>query len=361
MSEETQDLVKLNVGGVYFESSKETLTKVPDSMLGRMFGRCDIMLQADAEGSIFIDRHGDHFGLILDYLRDGDAFEARRTIRALPEEEQEAMLQELDYFGLETAVLTVPWFEGAAFSRFPNLNTPWPWTVCAAVQVGRRVCVFSGGKIGRGRLLAFGSTVLFNLDTMSFVRGPAMLSRRFEFAAVALDAHRVLVVGGNTPPTPGLKTSEILDLNTLRFRPGPTLQSKRSRCAVVALDARRILVVGGDGVAGASSDVLNLGTLAYTPGPTMRSARSWCVAVRLDAHRCLVVGGTDTQENVLSSTEVLDIASMTFTAGPELGTARSACSAAPLDSRHVLVVGGRDAKNVLESTEVSLFLTKCVC
>ena len=58
MSEETQDdLVKLNVGGVYFESSKETLTGVPDSMLGRMFDRCDMMLQADADG-------GASFGLL---------------------------------------------------------------------------------------------------------------------------------------------------------------------------------------------------------------------------------------------------------------------------------------------------------
>ncbi|KAJ1451787.1 hypothetical protein M885DRAFT_569548 [Pelagophyceae sp. CCMP2097] len=51
------DLVKLNVGGARFETSRAALTKFEDSMLGRMFGRCDAMLQADPlDGSIFIDR-----------------------------------------------------------------------------------------------------------------------------------------------------------------------------------------------------------------------------------------------------------------------------------------------------------------
>jgi len=50
------DVVKLNVGGARFETSRTVLTKVEDSMLGRMFGRCDAMLQADPlDGSIFID------------------------------------------------------------------------------------------------------------------------------------------------------------------------------------------------------------------------------------------------------------------------------------------------------------------
>jgi hypothetical protein len=46
------------------------LTKVEDSMLGRMFGRRDAMLQADPlDGSIFIDRDGERFGMLLDFLR----------------------------------------------------------------------------------------------------------------------------------------------------------------------------------------------------------------------------------------------------------------------------------------------------
>eukprot|EP00628_Pelagophyceae_sp_CCMP2097_P039601 CAMPEP_0184249476 /NCGR_PEP_ID=MMETSP0977-20130417/3891_1 /TAXON_ID=483370 /ORGANISM="non described non described, Strain CCMP2097" /LENGTH=170 /DNA_ID=CAMNT_0026554871 /DNA_START=1 /DNA_END=510 /DNA_ORIENTATION=- len=64
------DLVKLNVGGAPFKTSRAVLTKVEDSMLGRMFGRCDAMLQSNPEdGSIFIDRDGERFAMLLDFLR----------------------------------------------------------------------------------------------------------------------------------------------------------------------------------------------------------------------------------------------------------------------------------------------------
>ncbi len=92
------DVVKLNVGGARFETSRAVLTKVEDSMLGRMFGRCDAMLQSDPEdGSIFIDRDGERFRVILDFLRDLDGSHTQRTIRALAEGAQESMIKELDY------------------------------------------------------------------------------------------------------------------------------------------------------------------------------------------------------------------------------------------------------------------------
>jgi hypothetical protein len=80
------DVVKLNVGGARFETTLAVLTKVEDSILGRMFGRCDAMLQADPEdGSIFIDRDGDVFGMLLDFLqgsrRPGHAEDHARVAR----------------------------------------------------------------------------------------------------------------------------------------------------------------------------------------------------------------------------------------------------------------------------------------
>ena len=107
--------VKLNIGGVRFETSRATLTSVPDSMLGRMFGRCDLMLQLDPEdGSVFIDRNGQRFGLILDFLRDHDGSRTATRIGALSEEEQQAVLQELDYYGLQIPVFGErPWIADA--------------------------------------------------------------------------------------------------------------------------------------------------------------------------------------------------------------------------------------------------------
>ena len=59
--------VKLNVGGQYFTTSLQTLTKDTGSMLHAMFsGRFDTKPAED--GSYFIDRDGTHFRYILNYV-----------------------------------------------------------------------------------------------------------------------------------------------------------------------------------------------------------------------------------------------------------------------------------------------------
>lgn len=63
-------LVLLNVGGVHFTTSATTLTAEPDSMLAAMFsGRYE--LERDQDGRAFIDRDGELFKHVLQYLRDG--------------------------------------------------------------------------------------------------------------------------------------------------------------------------------------------------------------------------------------------------------------------------------------------------
>ncbi|XP_078354268.1 uncharacterized protein LOC144638851 isoform X2 [Oculina patagonica] len=63
-------MVKLNVGGHFFSTSLETLTKDAGSMLHAMFsGRFETKPSED--GSYFIDRDGTHFRYILNYLRTG--------------------------------------------------------------------------------------------------------------------------------------------------------------------------------------------------------------------------------------------------------------------------------------------------
>ena len=62
------EIIKLNIGGHKFTTSLQTLRSDHNSMLGVMFsGRHPIMKQGDR--SIFIDRDGRHFHLILNYLR----------------------------------------------------------------------------------------------------------------------------------------------------------------------------------------------------------------------------------------------------------------------------------------------------
>ena len=65
--------IVLDVGGIHYSTSRTTLTKYPESMLGVMFsGRHDLETMQCEDGSFFIDRDGTHFRYILNYLRDGE-------------------------------------------------------------------------------------------------------------------------------------------------------------------------------------------------------------------------------------------------------------------------------------------------
>jgi hypothetical protein len=62
--------VELNIGGFRFETSVQTLRRVPHTFSDAYFsGR--YAQDVCADGSIFVDRDGEHFGHILEYMRNG--------------------------------------------------------------------------------------------------------------------------------------------------------------------------------------------------------------------------------------------------------------------------------------------------
>jgi hypothetical protein len=69
-AEQQQGRVELNVGGHRFQTSVQTLRRLPHTFFDAYFsGRYaqDVCL----DGSIFVDRDGEHFGHVLEYMRDG--------------------------------------------------------------------------------------------------------------------------------------------------------------------------------------------------------------------------------------------------------------------------------------------------
>ena len=63
-------------------------------------------------------------------------------------------------------------------------------------------------------------------------------AREVRLEADALDARRVLVVGGENNDEGSLNSTEVLNLDTMASTPGPELSSKRSGCAAVARESR---------------------------------------------------------------------------------------------------------------------------
>jgi len=96
----TSTAVKLNVGGQLFTTNRETLTRIPSSILAGMFSTgpdrdpffrpMDYGLNPEPseDGSFFIDRDGKHFRIILNYLRNKELI--------LPEDASDTFLKELE-------------------------------------------------------------------------------------------------------------------------------------------------------------------------------------------------------------------------------------------------------------------------
>ena len=89
-----ESAIRLNVGGIIYQTSLETLSKYPGSLLAEMFSE-KFDLKQGKDGSYFIDRDGSHFRHILNYLRSGTV-PAISTLNADTKE----ILHEAEYYGL---------------------------------------------------------------------------------------------------------------------------------------------------------------------------------------------------------------------------------------------------------------------
>jgi len=90
--------ILLDVGGCYYSTTFETLTKFPDSWIARMFsGRFPVNVNQD--GSVFIDRDGTHFDSILKFLRDPNT-----KIKMKEKTEMEEFKAEVEFYGLTKAM-----------------------------------------------------------------------------------------------------------------------------------------------------------------------------------------------------------------------------------------------------------------
>ncbi|KAF2071299.1 hypothetical protein CYY_007388 [Polysphondylium violaceum] len=86
------DPITLNIGGFKHQTTKATLTKIPNSFFDLMLsGEIDIKPMTNKPNTYFIDRDGTHFNYILNYLRDeGDI--------QIPEDIRHCVRKEMEFF-----------------------------------------------------------------------------------------------------------------------------------------------------------------------------------------------------------------------------------------------------------------------
>uniref|UniRef100_A0A8C6NWV8 Potassium channel tetramerization domain containing 14 n=1 Tax=Nothobranchius furzeri TaxID=105023 RepID=A0A8C6NWV8_NOTFU len=86
-------VVQLNVGGQLFSTTLSTLRKHPDSRLAELFSGHP-KPRIDAQGRLFIDRDGTHFGPVLEFLRS----------EKLPTENIREVHEEAVHYGIKALV-----------------------------------------------------------------------------------------------------------------------------------------------------------------------------------------------------------------------------------------------------------------
>lgn len=98
MDDDTNHTIILDVGGSYFKTTKSTLTKYRNTFFFGMFNS-NKSPPKQKDGSIFIDRDGKHFRLILNFMRSGRIMMPRDPI------ERKEILIEAEYYCIDDHII----------------------------------------------------------------------------------------------------------------------------------------------------------------------------------------------------------------------------------------------------------------
>jgi N-acetylneuraminic acid mutarotase len=245
--------VELNIGGFRFETSVQTLRRVPHTFFDAYFsGR--YAQDVCADGSIFVDRDGEHFGHILEYMRDGVILVAEpgarpsiTLLRALKREfgfycielcaEQPTQTREP-----EVALVMGGYHAGDALASMERYDlSSGQWSVAAAMSTARSefgACMFAGELYVTGGFSTdprgFVSSVekyMPSSDTWSAVA--PLPSARYSHAAVAVGSV-IYVLGGICD---GTTIASVLEFDSTQgtwsaLNPMPEPRRLHAACAI---------------------------------------------------------------------------------------------------------------------------------
>jgi hypothetical protein len=208
--------VELNIGGFRYETSVQTLRRVPHTFFDAYFsGR--YAQDVCADGSIFVDRDGEHFGHVLEYMRDGVVLVAEpgahpsvSLLRALKREFGFYCIelypeQPTQIYQPEVALVMGGYRTGNALASMERYDaSSGEWNVAAAMSTARYefgACTLAGEVYVIGGLsndprepMSSAEKYTFSSDTWS--AGAPLPSPRYDHAAVAVGS-AIYVLGGH--------------------------------------------------------------------------------------------------------------------------------------------------------------------
>eukprot|EP01006_Ploeotia_vitrea_P026453 TRINITY_DN59437_c0_g1_i1.p1 TRINITY_DN59437_c0_g1~~TRINITY_DN59437_c0_g1_i1.p1 ORF type:complete len:542 (+),score=47.20 TRINITY_DN59437_c0_g1_i1:102-1628(+) len=151
-AEASQYLIKLNIGGTEFTTTKHTLLKEPDTFFHAMLRSGS--WQPDHGESYFVDRNARFFQDILDYLRDGELY---LTVDKLGEDDCKRFKADVEYYQIDS-LLAMLCDDPPPLMTFEQINTvagngmrsfggDGSLATQAAFNIPSGICVSSEGKL----------------------------------------------------------------------------------------------------------------------------------------------------------------------------------------------------------------------
>jgi hypothetical protein len=228
--------------------------------------------------------------------------------------------------------------------RLHPMDPFWNATDHSATPIGERAVLIAGGR--RTDWSSGNETsdrvLLVAPCTRTVLGRGSLLTARRSHIAVALDPHRVLIAGGDTPTDPIAET-EIFDTRSMKSTPVAPMREARAGALAVVLSDGRVMAIGGWGPRDPRSVEL------YDPasgewsatGALTEHRRDGMTATVLRDGRVLVAGGATPALGIaMARAEVWDPATGVWQQVTPMLTGRSRHAAAVLPDGRVLVVGG---------------------
>jgi hypothetical protein len=251
--------VELNIGGYRFLTSVQTLRRIPHTFFDAYFsGR--YAQDVCADGSIFVDRDGAHFGHILEYMRDGVVSVAllgvRPSVSLLRALKREFGFYCIELVAEQTAEVLRPemvYVLGGINSENETLaSVEWydassePWSTVAAMRVRRHGC---GACVVEGEIYVIGghgddmtrlsSVEKYSPPTDTWTDVVPMPDARLSHCVVSVGS-AIYVFGGKCGGAGARTTARVLKFDITQGTWTHVAPMPEARCAFTAC------VVGGD-------------------------------------------------------------------------------------------------------------------
>jgi N-acetylneuraminic acid mutarotase len=365
--EAQEGYVDLNIGGYRFQTSMQTLRRLSHSFFDAYFSGRYVKDVCD-DGSIFIDRDGEHFGHVLEYMRGGvvsvaepGAQPSMSLLRALKRDfdfyciELMAEPQDVAFavggYGNDNVLL-------ASVERYDNTSGAWQAAApMAAARVEFGMCelareLYVGGGFGVG-LNVLASVERYDPDLDTWSAAPAMPHPRYAHCACAV-SDAMYVLGGFEE----IDGEECIVGSVLRFdsraqtwsevAPMPAERNNGGACVV----GNNVLIFGGcNNNNEATSTTYRFSTETNTwatlaPMPEAKCNHSVCVLDGL----IYVMGGEDTDSRAANSIHRYNPLADSWREVAPMSVARTGV-AAFVQGGSIHAAGGRAGSHRLASIE----------